>query len=342
MEVIKQKLVKSTAETDDFVGEVVKQVEAKFGVGSATTLETDKILAYVPGYVSTRCTGLDWAIGRAGIPLGRFIEIVGLESTSKTALGIHILAECQARGGVAILMDTENAFDPTFARNLGLNTKHLICLQPESIEDVFAEQEHIIQVVTRLKKDVPVVILHDSLAASPPRMEVEGDFGAVFPAAHARAVAIGIRKILPTITKAKIAVVVINQLKEKIGVVFGEKYVSPGGRALKYHASVRIRVDRTGYIRQNNDIIGIPIRARVIKNKVAVPFRETHYDFYFDRGIDDFSSVLCLAEKLGKVKKETGWWKVGNERFRAKDAYKSKFLQSFRKEIQEQLRSRSF
>lgn len=325
----------------EFIDDVIEQLEKKFGPGSATTLESDKIFSHVPGYISTQCTALDWAIGREGVPLGRLTEISGTEATSKTALGIHILAECQKQGGVAILIDSENAFDPSWARKLGLDTKHLVCMQPETIEDVFDEEAHVISVVKKRKSNVPVVILHDSLAASPTRAEVAGEFGDSFPATHARVISAAIRKILSTITREKIALVIINQLKEKIGVVFGDKFVSFGGRALKYHASLRIQVTRTGYLKKGIDTVGIPVRARVIKNKIAVPFKEANYDFYFEKGIDNVSALLDLAERLERVKKNGALYEVGSERFRKKDAAKSAFIKTFEKEIRDELKSKT-
>ena len=216
-------------------------------------------------------------------------------------------------------------------------------MQPETLEDVFDAEAHVISVVKKRKSDVPVVILHDSLAASPTRQEADGEFGAHFPATHARVISAAIRKILSTITREKIALVIINQLKEKIGVVFGDKFVSFGGRALKYHASLRVQVTRTGYIKKGVDTGGIPVRARVVKNKIAVPFKEANYDFYFEKGIDNVSALLNLAEKQERVTKVGKSYivKVGSEKFQKKDASKSTFIKTFEKEIRDELKSKT-
>jgi len=327
---------------DDFVKYVVKQIEQKFGSGAATTLSSDTIISHVPGYVRTGCTGLDYAISRPGIPLGRLTEVCGFESVGKTLLGIHILTECQKMGGVAVLIDSEQAFEPAWAKQIGLDADRLVCLQPDSQEEVFAQMEYVIKTVKEKKSKVPMVILLDSLAGAPTKAEVEGNFGDIFPAVHARLIASSIRKILPLITKEKIGLVIINQLKERVGIMFGEKSVSFGGRALKFHATVRIKLTRTGYIKNKNEIVGIAVKAKVIKNKIAPPFKECRFDIYFERGIDNASSLLPLAEEQGVIKRSGGFYVAKNEKFRAKDFGSSKIFKSFENQLRQSLRSRVF
>ena len=284
----------------------ISQIEKRFGKGSVMKLgETP------PSSVEAIPSGslaLDLALGVGGIPRGRVTEIFGPEASGKTTLAQHILAEAQKRGGVAAYIDAEHALDPTYAAHCGVNVDELLISQPDTGEQALEITEALV------RSGAVDVIAIDSVAALVPQAEIEGEMGDAHVGLQARLMSQALRKLAAAIGKSGTAVIFVNQLREKVGVIFGNPEVTPGGRALKFYSSVRIDLRRIESITQGNEVIGSVIRAKVVKNKVAPPFKSAQFDIMFAHGISKEGNIIDLGVELGIVKKTGAFFSYGDIR----------------------------
>ena len=283
------------------------RIEKDHGKGAVMRLGemADRISTEV---IPTGSLTLDMALGVGGIPKGRVTEIYGTESAGKSTLAIHIMAETQIAGGTAAYIDVEHALDPQYAGNCGLNLESLLIAQPDSAEQALDITEQLVR-----SGAIDTVII-DSVAALVPRAEVEGDMGDTHVGLQARLMSQALRKLTSTIHHSKTAVVFINQIREKVGVMYGSPEVTPGGRALKFYSSVRIDLRRTESIKQGSEVIGSRVRARIVKNKVASPFRVAEFDIMFNQGISKMGDMLELGVASGVVKKSGAFYSYGETR----------------------------
>jgi recombination protein RecA len=278
----------------------VQQIEKQFGRGSVMKLDGEDIKP-IEG-IPTGSLSLDIALGGAGVPRGRVLEVFGPESSGKTTLTLHIIANAQRLGGVAAFIDAEHALDPAWAKRLGVKLDDLLVSQPDTGEQGLEICELLV------RSNAVDVIVIDSVAALIPRAEIEGDMGDSHVGLQARLMAQALRKLTGAISKSKSTVIFINQLREKIGVMFGNPETTPGGRALKFYASVRIDVRRTQTIKEGEVSVGSRTRARVVKNKIAPPFRDAEFDIMYDRGISYEGDLLDLAATSNIVEKSGAWY----------------------------------
>ncbi|TVQ33711.1 MAG: recombinase RecA [Phycisphaeraceae bacterium] len=284
----------------------VSQIERTFGKGAIMRLDEEAHLA-IPG-ISTGALSLDLALGGRGIPRGRVVEIFGPESSGKTTLALTVVAEAQKAGGVAAFIDAEHALDPSWARRIGVNIDDMLVSQPDSGEQALEICELLV------RSNAVDVIVVDSVAALIPRAEIEGEMGDTHVGLQARLMSQALRKLTGAISKSSCTVIFINQIREKIGVMFGSPETTPGGRALKFYASVRIDIRRTGAIKEGDSNVGNHVRARVVKNKVAPPFRDAEFDIMFDEGISLTGDLLDLAVADNVVDKSGAWFSYGDVR----------------------------
>jgi recombination protein RecA len=285
----------------------ISQIERQFGKGSIMRLGGEEAKIQVP-VISTGSIGLDAALGVGGIPRGRVVEIYGPESSGKTTLALHIIAEAQKKGGVAAFIDAEHAMDPIYSRKLGVDIDNLLVSQPDTGEQALEIAE------TLVRSGAIDVVVIDSVAALVPRAEIEGEMGDSHMGLQARLMSQALRKLTGTISKSRTSVVFINQIRMKLGVMFGNPETTTGGRALKFYASLRLDIRRIGSVKSGDQTIGNRTRVRVVKNKLAPPFRDTEFDIIYGEGISREAELLDLAVDHDVVSKSGTWFSYGDER----------------------------
>jgi len=295
----------------------IEQIEKQFGKGSIMKLG-ESAAKLSEDAISTGSLALDLALGIGGIPRGRVTEIFGSEASGKTTLAQHIIAEAQKAGGIAAYIDAQHALHPLYASNCGVKIDDLLVSQPDNGEQALEITE------TLVRSGAVDVVIIDSVAALVPRAEIEGEMGDAHVGLQARLMSQALRKLTAAISRSKTAVIFINQLREKVGIIFGNPEVTPGGRALKFYSSVRIDLRRGESIKQGSEIIGARVRARVVKNKVAPPFRRAEFDIMFNHGISKEGDLIDLGVAAGMVKKAGAFFtyneiKLGQGRENAKD-----------------------
>jgi len=293
-------------EKDKAVNVAVTQIEKQFGKGAIMRLGAEVRPAEIQ-VISTGSLGLDLALGVGGLPRGRVVEIFGPESSGKTTLGLHVVAEAQ-KAGVAAFIDAEHALDLNYAEQLGVKVEDLLVSQPDTGEQAL----EIVEILVR-SGAVDVIVI-DSVAALVPRAEIEGDMGDAHMGLQARLMSQALRKLAATIDRSKALVIFINQIRMKIGVIFGNPETTPGGNALKFYTSVRLDIRKIAAIKQGQDVVGNRTRVRVVKNKVAPPFREVQFDIIYGLGISRVGEIVDLATDLGILEKMGTWYSYGDQR----------------------------
>ena len=292
------------------------QIEKQFGKGSVMKLGDSSVHMNVET-VPTGSLSLDIALGLGGIPKGRIVEVYGPESSGKTTVALHMVAEVQKRGGIAGFIDAEHALDPAYARHIGVDVDNLYISQPENGEQALEITE------TMVRSGAVDIVIVDSVAALVPRAEIEGDMGDAHVGLQARLMSQALRKLTAVISKSNCIVIFINQLREKVGVMFGNPETTTGGRALKFYSSIRLDVRRIEALKQGGEIVGNRTRIKVVKNKIAPPFKEAEFDIMFGQGISKAGDILDLAASLGIINKSGAWYaykdgKIGQGRENAK------------------------
>ena len=285
----------------------IAKLEKDFGKGAVMKLGDPAAQVYVET-VPTGSLSLDLALGVGGVPKGRIIEIYGPESSGKTTVALHMIAEVQKRGGIAGFIDAEHALDPVYAKNIGVDIDELYISQPDSGDQALEITE------TMVRSGAIDIIVVDSVAALVPKQEIEGDMGDTHVGLQARLMSQALRKLTPVISKSNCVVIFINQLREKVGVMFGNPETTTGGRALKFYSSVRMDVRRTETLKQGGEMVGNHVRVKIVKNKIAPPFKEAEFDIMFGKGISREGDILDLATKIDLVNKSGAWYAYNGEK----------------------------
>jgi len=285
------------------IDSVISKINKQYGEGALMKLGTKKTID-VP-VIPTGSLSLDAALGIGGIPRGRAIEIYGMESSGKTTLALHIAAESQKRGGTVAFIDVEHALDPKYAKTLGVNTEDLLISQPDTGEEALEIAEMLV------RSGAVDLIIIDSVAALVPKAEIEGEMGDAHMGLRARLMSQALRKLTGVLSKASTSAVFINQVRQKIGISFGNPYTTPGGMALKFHASVRMDIRKISTLQQGNDSIGIRVKVKVVKNKLAPPFKEAEFDIMYGTGISKEGELIDFGQSLELIEKSGTWYSYG-------------------------------
>jgi recombination protein RecA len=284
----------------------VKSIERQFGKGAVMRMGEEQHVAIAT--YSTGSLSVDLALGIGGLPQGRVIEIYGPESSGKTTIALQTVAQCQRRGGIAAFIDAEHALDINYARALGVKTDELLISQPDSGEQALEIAE------TLVRSNAVDIVVIDSVAALVPKAELEGEMGDAAPGAQARLMSQALRKLTAAIPKSNCCMVFINQLRQKIGVVFGSPETTSGGNALKFYASIRLDIRRIGAIKNGVEVVGNRTRVKVVKNKLAPPFRQVEFDIMYGKGVSMTGEMVDMGMDLGLVNRSGSWYSIGDER----------------------------
>lgn len=325
---------KASLEKQKALEAALGQIEKQFGKGSVMKLGEFKAMNVEA--IPTGALSLDIALGIGGIPKGRIIEVYGPESSGKTTLALHMIAEAQKLGGEAAFIDAEHALDPVYAKHLGVDIDNLIVSQPDTGEQALEIAEALV------RSGAIDIIVVDSVAALVPKAEIDGDMGDAHVGLQARLMSQALRKLAGVINKSNSVIVFINQLREKVGVMFGNPETTPGGRALKFYASVRMDIRKIENIKQDGDVVGNRVRVKVVKNKVAPPFREAEFDIVYGKGISKSGNILDLGINLGLVEKSGSWFGYNGTRIGQGRENAKKYLEDnpeIMKEIEEKIRN---